>query len=317
MRNLAIRFDLARHDYMQQASGGYDRSSGTPWPKAQDPDASAISAVAGSPAERSEPSVLQDLTIAFQPIVAPRAGRLPCVEALVRHCRPDGSDGASADFLAEVQEPDLIRQIDLHVLDRAIRTARLWRRAGVPFGLIAVNAVAADLETPDYVGRVLDAIDGGALQPADICIEVNELVVLDGEHSAVLAQVRRLAEAGVTMALDDFGKGFASLLHLRDLPIAVVKIDRCFVGALAASEASRSLVKGVIAMAHALGKTVVAEGVETVEQAAILAGYGCDLLQGFLFSRGVAAPSAAEFLRRWLVGGVPTTILPASGLDLV
>jgi EAL domain-containing protein (putative c-di-GMP-specific phosphodiesterase class I) len=170
--------------------------------------------------------------------------------------------------------------------------------AGCPADLhVAVNVSARQLAQPDFVDLVARAIDDTGLSSGCLTLEVTESVLL-GEPDEVALTMRKLRSRGASISIDDFGTGFSSLGYLERLPVDELKVDRSFVAPLARRGRSRAIVESVVDLAHAVGLTVVAEGVEDAEQGAVLASIGCDVAQGFHFARPLAPDAAFDFLRR-------------------
>jgi EAL domain-containing protein (putative c-di-GMP-specific phosphodiesterase class I) len=170
------------------------------------------------------------------------------------------------------------------VIEAVISQIETWRMDAVPVETVTVNATLADFRSPDFVDRILEAIAGGQIMPSEIGIEITEDVFLDDGMHCVRQEIERLHAAGICLIFDDFGTGYASLRHLREMPICAIKIDRSFVQNLVANDADRGLVEGILCIAHRLGRRVIAEGVETAAQLEILRDLGCDLVQGHLIA---------------------------------
>jgi EAL domain-containing protein (putative c-di-GMP-specific phosphodiesterase class I) len=225
----------------------------------------------------------------YQPKVELDTARRIGFEALLRLKKPDGSVTGPAAFCAAFDDPTLSRRIGNHVLQSAIAQAQAWEAAGVDFGHIAINVSSSQfislLGNPCLVDEILDAIRSAGLSPRHIQIEVTEGVMLSARSEDVGKQLEALRAAGFIVAFDDFGTGFASLVHLREFAYDQIKIDGSFVRAMTGSIADRAIVTAIIDMAKALGKHVVAEGVETMDELNALRELGCHYGQGFLFGR--------------------------------
>lgn len=219
----------------------------------------------------------------YQPIVNLRSGQVASHEALLRWRHPSRGLLRPADFAAALLDTRTAALIQAQVL----RTALDFARAnGVSVG---VNFLGNQLQGATGAAVILGAIADRGLPADALVVEVTEMVML-GQHDApIIDCLQRLRAAGVGVALDDFGTGYASLVHLRDFPADTLKIDRSFVAGLPTDNGSQKIVRAIVALAHGLGKRVVAEGIETEAQRNFLARLGCDQGQGYLLGRPVAA----------------------------
>ena len=219
----------------------------------------------------------------YQPIIRLADNWAKGSEALVRLRQVDGTFVAPLDFIPLAEEIGLIADIGLVVLRRACDdTVAASRRVGRPLS-VSVN-LAVDQLQPDIVGIVKDALVDSGLQPRQLSLEITESTLADLSEGtrAVLVDLRAL---GVTVALDDFGTGYSSMSYLATLPVDVLKIDRSFVSVLGSSVPGFTLARLVVQLAEPLGLSTIAEGIETVEQADLLRGMGCEFGQGYLFAR--------------------------------
>lgn len=242
--------------------------------------------------------ILRDeLFILFQPAVSFASGRIAGVEALVRWEHPDRGLVLPGEFIPLAEECGLINPIGRWVLREASRIAVDWadRREG-PLDL-AVNVSARQLRDDGLVDAVAEALAESGMPPERLCLEVTETALMD-DRADGLAMLHALKDLGVRIALDDFGTGWSSLTHLREVPLDVVKIDRSFVRSATEEAADREIVHSVIQLGHALGFTVVAEGIEDDEQLRLLADLGCDQWQGYLCSAPVSDSDLAAMLDR-------------------
>src|SRR5206468_8526932 len=184
------------------------------------------------------------------------------------------------------EDTGLIRPLGAWVLHQACRQLYHWSRVGVSGGVVAVNLSGRQLSSPDLVGNVLGAIAAAGIEPSQLSFEITESVLMeDVERSASI--LRSLKDIGVGLAIDDFGTGYSSLSYLERFPVDALKIDRSFVARLGIDGADSAIISAVVALGHALGLVVTAEGVETAEQLRILTDLGCDAAQGYLFARPI------------------------------
>ncbi|MFZ5871701.1 MAG: putative bifunctional diguanylate cyclase/phosphodiesterase, partial [Actinomycetota bacterium] len=221
----------------------------------------------------------------YQPKIHLMTGATTCVEALVRWQHPERGLLPPGEFLPVVERSGLIGPLTEWVLRRALADCAAWRALGVRWS-VAVNVSARNLESEGFADQVARLLAESGLPPASLQLEVTE-TALAVDTAAAARTLRVLAEHGVATSLDDFGVGYASLSHLRSLALTEVKIDRGFVAHVESSDEDREVVRSLIQLAHGLGLTVTAEGVETEEAVTWLQEAGCDNAQGFHFSRPV------------------------------
>lgn len=237
-----------------------------------------------------------EISVHYQPIINLMRDAPVNFEALLRWQDPDAGLRSPASFMSVFDDEQVATAIGQFVLGSVVEQIDEWNRRGFQFGSVAINATLGDLRTPHFVDVLLDAIHAGRVRHDQVCIEITEGMLLDRGARTVRAAIERLHHHGVKIAFDDFGTGFASLTHLRALPIDHVKIDRSFVEPLCKEHKDRVIVESVIDLAHRLGMTVVAEGVENAEQAAALRSMRCDSIQGFLVAPALTAMEAGGFL---------------------
>jgi diguanylate cyclase (GGDEF)-like protein/PAS domain S-box-containing protein len=232
----------------------------------------------------------------YQPIfdLATRAPR--GVEALVRWRRPDGELVSPGEFIPAAEQNGLILPLGGLVLDEACRALARWRAAvlGDRTFFMAVNLSARQFTQPDLVRQVITTLRRESMAAVDLKLEITESVLMEHPESAML-KLRGLRELGVGIGIDDFGTGYSSLSYLQRFPIDTLKVDRSFVSAME-EQGNRVIVRSVVSLAHNLGYDVVAEGIETEAQLEELAGFGCDLGQGFLYARPMDERAALELL---------------------
>lgn len=239
----------------------------------------------------------------YQPKLSLLSGRLVGIEALIRWQDPREGLVSPARFIPVIEDSGLIHEVGAWAIRQAMLDSKRWREQGLPAVRIAVNVSPRQLRNPAFVPLVWRILAAAQQSAADLELEITESVIMDGiqQNIAVLQAIR---EMGVQIAIDDFGTGFSSLSYLARLPVDTLKIDRSFVVDMTTGPEGLSLVSTIIHLAHSLKLKVVAEGVETAEQARLLRLLSCDEAQGFLYSR----PIPAETLE--------TTFLRASPLDV-
>ncbi len=248
----------------------------------------------------------------YQPALQLVDRRIESAEALIRWNDPERGMVPPGRFIPLLESTGLILEVGRWVLNRAAADAGKWRRRGFPPLRVAVNVSAAQLREREFVADVLAARTRGAAGGVDLDIEITESMLMN-DVEATVRKLRQLRDAGVRIALDDFGTGYSSLSRLAKLPIDVLKIDRSFVHQVGDGSGGRPVISTIVALAHAFGMSVVAEGVETDEQLRALEELGCDAVQGYLIGRPMA-PAALAALLTETVGGGHAAIRPGRGL---
>jgi EAL domain-containing protein (putative c-di-GMP-specific phosphodiesterase class I) len=237
-----------------------------------------------------------EFTLWYQPQVD--SGRIIGAEALLRWNHPRRGVLPPSEFIPLAEETGLIIPLGRLVLEMACRQAAVWadrtRLNPIP---IAVNVSARQFRQADFVKHVLEAIDRARVSPASIKLEITESMLLENLEETV-AVMKTLKSHGLQFSLDDFGTGYSSLAYLKCLPLDQLKIDRTFVRDILANAANGALAQAIISLAGALGLLVIAEGVETNEQKDLLAQFGCNCFQGYLFSKPVPAAEFETLLGR-------------------
>jgi EAL domain-containing protein (putative c-di-GMP-specific phosphodiesterase class I) len=240
-----------------------------------------------------------ELSVHYQPIVDARSGHITSVEALVRWEHPTLGMLPPARFLPAAEQADLMVDIGRYVLSVACTDLASWRRRWSHLAL-AVNVSERELLHPGFAEHVTETLRRHALPAGALHLELTETVAVNEE--TIAAVLEPLASSGVALSIDDFGTGHSSLHRLnrlRRLRVQRLKIDKSFVDEIeAAGQGAGPLLASMIALAHSVGHSVVAEGVETSDQAAFLARHGCDELQGYLYSRPVPAEQLTMMLPR-------------------
>lgn len=221
----------------------------------------------------------EQVDLVFQPIIATATGQIAGVEALARSTLV--ARDAEALF-ARASSAALSERLSRLVQRKALRAAAVWE-GPLKDLRVSMNLLAADISRPGYERWLLEEIDAAAIDPSRITLEITEGALLADRESAA-ARLGTLRDAGLSIAVDDFGTGYASFAYLTSLPLDMLKIDRGLVTEIVGRERDRIVVQALIRLARELGLKVVAEGVETPEQLALLREWGCDLYQGFLGS---------------------------------
>jgi EAL domain-containing protein (putative c-di-GMP-specific phosphodiesterase class I) len=238
-----------------------------------------------------------ELTLDYQPLVSLRDHSLVSVEALVRWDHPERGRIAPADFIPVAEDNGLIEPIGRWVLDRACRQAAQWyrQRPDAPPLMMSVNLSAAQVANRALPETVAAALRGSGLDPSCLALELTESVMV-GDADELRDTLDALKAVGVQLVLDDFGTGYSSLSYLTRLPFDALKVDRSFVAGLGTEPRDTAITEAIVAMSRALSLTVVGEGAETLRQIDELSRLGCDLVQGYHFSRPVPAAEITRML---------------------
>ena len=230
----------------------------------------------------------EEFDVFFQPIVDLRTGVVTGMEALLRWNHPELGSIPPSTFIPLAESAGIMMPIGAWALRQACMRAREWQKAGFTNLSLAVNLSVTQLQSVDLVQRVRATLDETGLPPEQLELEITESTAMQSPEISVrvLGELKKL---GIRISLDDFGTGHSSLAYLKRLPIDTLKIDQSFVRDIDADPNSSAIVTAIIAMAHSLRLKVIAEGVELEEQAIFLRRYGCDMMQGFLFTKPVPA----------------------------
>ncbi len=235
-----------------------------------------------------------EFALHFQPVIELASGRIIGAEALLRWQQPLRGIVSPEQFIPLAEETGLIREIGSWVFAEGCRQLAMWQAAGHSLTL-AVNVSVRQLPDALSIGHLLTVLAQLNLSPSQIVLEITEGVLL-ADSAPIQEWFIAAATAGLQLAIDDFGTGYSSLAYLKRFPVHHVKIDKSFVRDMATDLADRALVEAILAMSHSLGLSVVAEGVETDDQAKLLQARGCELAQGYFFSRPVTAEAFTALL---------------------
>jgi diguanylate cyclase (GGDEF)-like protein len=245
-----------------------------------------------------------ELALVYQPVVSLQDRSIAGVEALLRWQHPQRGLIAPSEFIAIAEEAGLIEPIGRWALDTACRQRARWERAepGTPPVWIAVNLSAVLVARPGLPEAVAEVLHDARLDPRCLTVEISECLLLR-DNTALTDALPALKQLGVRLALDDFGTGYSSLGELTRLPLDMLKIERSFIDGLGTKQRDSAITEAIIAMAHALSLTVVADGVEHRQQLDELVRLGCDLAQGSALGPPVSAQTLARLLARAPIAG--------------
>ncbi|MDR3385659.1 MAG: EAL domain-containing protein [Rudaea sp.] len=237
-----------------------------------------------------------EFVLRFQPIMNTASGMVVAAEARVYWNHPQFGTIGPSTFITFAEESGLIKAIGEWVLDEALAQYAMWETRGLPKLDLAVNVSGFQVRRLEAIERkILAAVAAGVIEPQKLTLEITERHFVHNLKTGVPV-MQSLSNRGVGLAIDDFGTGYSNLNYLKDLPITEIKIDISFIRNLVGDAGDRVIVKAIIDLSRSLHLRVVAEGVETAEQLAILREYGCNHVQGYLFARPIPSEEFVEFV---------------------
>ncbi len=235
------------------------------------------------------------LQLHYQPQVDVESGEIVGAEALLRWRDPELGDVSPARFIPVAEATGLILPLSDWVLETACAQIAAWAQAGTPLR-VAVNVSAQQFRQRDLPQKVRAALQRTGARARWLDIEITESVAMTQPEQA-REQLNALVALGCSVALDDFGTGYSSLAYLKTLPVSKLKIDKSFMDGIPDDANDAAISRAIIALAHSLGLTLVAEGVETEAQLGFLRQFGCQAYQGWLFAKAMPAPELTQRLR--------------------
>ena len=237
----------------------------------------------------------------FQPQLTLVNNKIEEAEVLIRWNHPEAGLISPGEFIPVAEQTGLINRVTAEIMDTSCNYLHQWKRQGLNLSRLSINISANLLLSPDFVSDFCRLIDSHGLSPSDILIEITESSAMDDPDQTGLV-LQQLKNHGISLAIDDFGTGYSSLSYLKKFAVDQVKIDQSFVKDLSTSMESRTIVKAIIRMCETLGFETLAEGIETREQAMILAESGCKKLQGYLIAKPLSADEFQEFMHKHYSG---------------
>ncbi len=240
----------------------------------------------------------QEFVLHYQPQLDLHTGTILGVEALIRWRHPTLGLLPPARFVPLAEETGLITGIGAWVINEACRQAQAWRKEGMPPIRMSVNVSARQFRERGLTGVVAAALNDSGLDPRQLELELTESMIMQDVDQA-LGTMEELERLGVQLSIDDFGTGYSSLAALKTFPVGRLKIDMSFIKGLPDDEDDRTVAAAVISLGQKLKLKVIAEGVETAEQADFLRSNRCDEMQGYHLSKPIPADEFAAFLTRW------------------
>lgn len=235
-----------------------------------------------------------DFSLHYQPLFSAANPRLLGFEALLRWRNPDGVTVRPADFISAAEDSGLIIPIGEWVIREACRTAARWQKCGYALRM-SVNVSPVQLRRGSFVDTVTSALAESGADPRQLEIEITERVIVGGDAQS-LSALREIDALGIQIAIDDFGTGYSGLSYLKQFPINTVKIDQSFIRDLTLDPNDEAIVRAIIAMSKSLKLNIVAEGVEHAKQLSLLEELGCDMVQGYFFSKPMPEKEADTFI---------------------
>lgn len=233
----------------------------------------------------------------FQPQLNLLTNKLEGVEALVRWNHPEQGLLTPNHFLSDVDTLGLNSIFDIYILEKACQAHKRWVDAYRKRITIAVNVTAVEFQDPKLVSKIQKMLIDHQMSPKYLELEITENVVMTDLQSG-MDTIVVLQNMGIKVSIDDFGTGYSSLAYLRELPIDKIKIDRSFINEMASNDSDVTIVKSMVKLSHGLGKRVLAEGVETVEQLEMLRKLGCDAVQGYYISKPIPEASLVKYFSK-------------------
>ena len=250
----------------------------------------------GSWASRLRQALAQDeFELNFQPQVNLKTGQITGAEVLLRWHSPTGTV-SPAVFIPAAEENDLIGEIGDWVLHNACQQLGRWHTQEIFALTLAINLSAKQLQQPNFQQQLIQTVEQYGISPALIDLELTESVLIT-QPDSVSRLLKDLQQVGFSVAIDDFGTGYSSLGYLHQLPVNILKIDKCFVRNLDKNMGNMVIVKAIVDMAHGLNVNTIAEGVETAEELAVLQQFDCEAMQGYLYSPPLSVDAFEQLLQ--------------------
>ena len=242
-----------------------------------------------------------ELCVYYQPQIELKSGHLIGMEALLRWQHPELGLLSPTKFIPVAEELGLIINIGKWVLETACQQNKAWQRAGLPPIRVSVNVSSRQFRPRNLLQIIKDSLIDSDLNPIYLELELTESLLMeesDEDENSILAVLKNLRSMGIQIAMDDFGTGYSSLSYLKRFPITTLKIDRAFVQDICTDDDDAAIITAIIAMAHSLRLSIVAEGVETLEQIAFLQDKQCEIIQGYYFSPPVSVDEMSKILEK-------------------
>jgi len=237
-----------------------------------------------------------ELQLYYQPQVSMHSGEIVGAEALIRWHHPEEGIVSPMRFLPVAEKSGLMAALDFWVLETACRQHAKWQAKGLPAFILAINITKYSFMDPGFLRQINQIIAKTGIDPKTVELEITEGALIEPSPQ-VIQTIADLKHMGFTLAIDDFGTGYSSLAYLQRFNVDKLKIDRSFVKDVLTDTQGEAITSAIISMAKSLDLSILAEGVEDADQLALLKGKGCEVYQGFFFSKPIEAPEFAELLQ--------------------
>lgn len=234
----------------------------------------------------------------YQPLVDMNSGLVVGFEALARWDHPQRGILTPFEFEEMLADHELSAIVGALMLKKTVQDMKRWKANAVPFETIGINVGEGDLLRPGFALNIISELKQNGLRPKNLAIEITESCMFGSNKSAFICQLESLRMAGCAIALDDFGTGYSSITQIKELPCTTVKIDKSFVNDVVCDKSDQAIIQSLLELGETLGFKLVLEGVETTEQRDLLRSLGCEIAQGYYYSRPIPASEVPEFLER-------------------
>lgn len=234
----------------------------------------------------------------YQPLVNIGTGEVVGFEALARWNHPQRGILSPIEFEEMLDDHELSAIVGAIMLKKTVQDMKRWKARAIPFVCVGLNVGEGDLLRPGFAPNIISELKQNGLRPRNLAIEITESCMFGSNKEAFIRQLESLRMAGCAIALDDFGTGYSSITQIKELPCTTVKIDKSFVNDVVHDKSDQAIIQSLLELGETLGFNLVLEGVETVDQCDLLSSLGCEIAQGYFYSRPMPAGQVPEFLER-------------------
>lgn len=239
----------------------------------------------------------KEFYLVYQPLISVETNRIVGLEALLRWMQPPDGYHAPSDFIPVLEESGLIHEVGEWVIRTAALQLKFWQLEGLPRLRLSLNISSKQFQRPGFLSFVRSCVEEADIKPGELEFEITESVLVENIERSIDI-MNGLRELGISLSIDDFGKGYSSLTYLKKFPISTLKIDKSFVSDLGQDTNGEAITDAVIALGKALGLRTIAEGVESIQQQDYLSRSGCNEVQGYLYSRPMTANNVSDLFNR-------------------